>query len=203
MREFIASGEPAPMERSIGLFNEFARACKGGDPAGANFNYAGPLTEVVLLGNLAIRTKERIKFDPEALITNGNSDVVTFDHEGVEPGLLSRLEADGVKLAPAAGAKLHAQDKLHARRALAGHGFPMPDFSEAIGIGEFDQFAAVGLVPTLTSGVFLQVAFNVVLLVPLGVFLAYRYRRGFGFTVMAGLAVSLAIELTQGKYNWL
>lgn len=72
----------------------------------------------------------------------GRCDVVTFDHEGVDPAYLSRLEAEGVTLAPAAGAKLHAQDKLHARRALAGHGFPIPDFSEAVGIGEFDQFAA-------------------------------------------------------------
>ncbi len=70
-------------------------------------------------------------------------DVVTFDHEGVDPDLLRQLEADGVRLAPGASAKLHAQDKLHARRALAGHGFPMPDFVEASAIGEFDQFAAV------------------------------------------------------------
>jgi 5-(carboxyamino)imidazole ribonucleotide synthase len=70
-------------------------------------------------------------------------DVVTFDHEQVDPEFLSELEAEGVKLAPGAAAKLHAQDKLHARRALATHGFPMPDFAQASGIGEFDQFAAV------------------------------------------------------------
>ncbi len=70
-------------------------------------------------------------------------DVLTFDHEQVEPRLLEQLEAEGVRLAPGASAKLHAQDKLHARRALAAHGFPIPDFVEATGIGEFDQFAAV------------------------------------------------------------
>lgn len=73
----------------------------------------------------------------------GRCDVVTFDHEGVDPGLLRQLEADGVALAPGAEAKLHAQDKLHARRALAAHGFPIPEFVEASGIGEFDQFASV------------------------------------------------------------
>ena len=70
-------------------------------------------------------------------------DVVTFDHEQVEPAFLAELEGEGVNLAPGASAKLHAQDKLHARRALASHGFPMPNFVEATTIGEFDQFAAV------------------------------------------------------------
>lgn len=71
------------------------------------------------------------------------SDVVTFDHEQVEPDYLVALESEGVQLAPPAAAKLHAQDKLHARRALAGHGFPLPDFAEASSIEEFDRFAAV------------------------------------------------------------
>ena len=69
-------------------------------------------------------------------------DVLTFDHEQVEPRLLEELEAEGVRLAPGASAKLHAQDKLHARRSLAQHGFPMPDFAEASHIGAFDEFAA-------------------------------------------------------------
>ncbi len=42
-------------ERSPGHFEEFARAIKGGPPARSNFaNYAGPLTETILLGNLAV-----------------------------------------------------------------------------------------------------------------------------------------------------
>lgn len=65
-----------------------------------------------------------------------------------------------------------------------------------------DEVAAVGLASTLTSSVFLQVAFNVLLLVPLGILLAYRYRRRLGFTVAIGLGVSLAIELTQGTGIW-
>jgi len=31
-------------------------ACKGGKPASSNFDYSGPLTETVLMGNLAIRS---------------------------------------------------------------------------------------------------------------------------------------------------
>ena len=40
---------------SPGHFEEFVAAIKGGDPAVSNFpDYAGPLTEIVLLGNLAV-----------------------------------------------------------------------------------------------------------------------------------------------------
>ena len=31
------------------------QACKGGEPAVSNFDYSGPFTEIVLLGNIAIR----------------------------------------------------------------------------------------------------------------------------------------------------
>jgi len=34
---------------------DWARACKGGEPACSNFDYSGPLTESVVMGNLAIR----------------------------------------------------------------------------------------------------------------------------------------------------
>jgi predicted dehydrogenase len=46
-------------------------ACKGGPPACSNFEYAGPLTETVLLGNVAIRAGKRIEWDgPNMKITN-------------------------------------------------------------------------------------------------------------------------------------
>ena len=35
----------------------------GGPKPGSNFDYAAPLTEVVLLGNLAIRSGRRIEWD--------------------------------------------------------------------------------------------------------------------------------------------
>ena len=34
---------------------DWIRACKAGQPAGAHFDYAGPLTEMTLLGNIAKR----------------------------------------------------------------------------------------------------------------------------------------------------
>ena len=46
-------------------------ACKGGPPAGSNFAYACPLTETILLGNLALRTGKPLEWDAEKLqVTN-------------------------------------------------------------------------------------------------------------------------------------
>lgn len=57
---------------SPGHEQEWINACKGGDPGGSDFEWAGPLTETVLLGNIAIRKElkeilsgELLKFDPE------------------------------------------------------------------------------------------------------------------------------------------
>jgi len=44
---------------SVGHYQEWIEACKGGQPAGANFDWAGPLAESVLLGNVALRTQLR------------------------------------------------------------------------------------------------------------------------------------------------
>ncbi len=70
------------------------------------------------------------------------ADVVTFDHEGVAPEHLAALQADGVRLAPTASAKLLAQDKLHARRELGRAGFPVPPFTQARSVDDVTSFAA-------------------------------------------------------------
>jgi hypothetical protein len=49
--------------RSIGHREEFLEAILGGPDPTVNFDYAGPLTEMVLLGNLAVRTGRRIEWD--------------------------------------------------------------------------------------------------------------------------------------------
>ena len=49
--------------RSPGHHAEWIRACKGGEPAMSNFNYSGPLTEFVLLGNVAIRAQKKLEWD--------------------------------------------------------------------------------------------------------------------------------------------
>ena len=54
-------------------FGEWVTACKGGRPPFSNFDHAGPLTEMVLLGNLALRAGvgKRIEWDaPSMKCTN-------------------------------------------------------------------------------------------------------------------------------------
>ena len=46
---------------------EWIEACKGGPKALSSFDYSGPFTEMVLLGNLAVRLGERIEWDAKAL----------------------------------------------------------------------------------------------------------------------------------------
>ena len=50
---------PKTMTRSPGHYEEWLAACKGGPRPVANFDYAGPLTEIVLLGVLALRAPGR------------------------------------------------------------------------------------------------------------------------------------------------
>ena len=53
---------------SPGHFKEFALAIKGGKPATSNFpDYAGPLTETVLLGNLAVWAGKKVEWDAKNL----------------------------------------------------------------------------------------------------------------------------------------
>ncbi len=60
--------KPEPtLPRSPGHFKEFQIACKGGVAAMSNFNYAGRLTETVLLGNVALRLGKKIEWDAETM----------------------------------------------------------------------------------------------------------------------------------------
>jgi predicted dehydrogenase len=69
MKEYGAP--PKVLARSPGHHKEWILACKGGKAAGANFDHAGPLTEMVLLGNIAIRTGRKLYWDAENFkITN-------------------------------------------------------------------------------------------------------------------------------------
>ncbi len=62
---------PRTLPRRRGTFGEWLDACKGGERAGCDFEWSGPLTEFVLLGNIALRTGKQIDFDAAApRITN-------------------------------------------------------------------------------------------------------------------------------------
>ncbi len=60
---------PEMLPRSVGHYQEFIQACKGGPKTWSNFDYAAPVTETVLLGNVALRAGEKIEWDGEK-VTN-------------------------------------------------------------------------------------------------------------------------------------
>jgi predicted dehydrogenase len=52
---------PAPsLPRGVSHYEEWVRGCKGGPKPLASFDYTGPLTEMVLMGNVALRAGERV-----------------------------------------------------------------------------------------------------------------------------------------------
>ena len=62
---------PPSIPRSIGHREEWIEACKGGDPSMANFDVSGPLTEVILLGCVAIRMNAKLEWDGSGMtVTN-------------------------------------------------------------------------------------------------------------------------------------
>jgi hypothetical protein len=55
------------LPRHPGTWVEWQQACTGGEPATCAFDWAVPLTEMVLLGNIAIRTGKRLEWDAAAM----------------------------------------------------------------------------------------------------------------------------------------
>ena len=54
-----AAKVPKTIPRSPGHYEEWLAACKGGPKPMSNFDYAGPLTDILLLGVLALRMPYR------------------------------------------------------------------------------------------------------------------------------------------------
>jgi predicted dehydrogenase len=70
--KFTGYTPPAPtIPSSIGHHAEWIAACKTGSPTTCNFDYAGALTEAVLLGVAAYRAGQKIEWDPVALKAKG------------------------------------------------------------------------------------------------------------------------------------
>jgi predicted dehydrogenase len=63
---------PKTLPRSIGHHNEWIKACKEGTPTRSSFDFAGPLTEAVLLGTVCVRMGgQRLLWDSKNLrVTN-------------------------------------------------------------------------------------------------------------------------------------
>jgi predicted dehydrogenase len=65
-KDFKGPAQSIP-RASEGPYKEWIAACKGGPVCLSNFDYAGRLTEFVLLGNVALRAGKRIEWDAEKL----------------------------------------------------------------------------------------------------------------------------------------
>lgn len=62
---------PKSLPRSKGHHRDWLDACKGGPQSSANFDYSGPMVEVVLLGNVAQRSGKKLEWDgPHMTVTN-------------------------------------------------------------------------------------------------------------------------------------
>jgi predicted dehydrogenase len=69
MKEFKPPEPSLPREKdgASGHYQEWVRACKGGPKPLSNFDYAGPLTEAILLGNIAAKASRKIEWDSAAM----------------------------------------------------------------------------------------------------------------------------------------
>ena len=64
----VVGRPPRKLPRSVGHFKEWVDACRGGPAPGSNFvDHAGLLTEVCLLGNVALRAQKKLVWEGAAL----------------------------------------------------------------------------------------------------------------------------------------
>jgi hypothetical protein len=88
-----AEAVPQSIPRVDDHYREWIRACKGGPASGSNFDWAGPLAEAVLLGNVALRvqlreelTVAKLLWDPEALKVPNVEEANKFIHREYRQG---------------------------------------------------------------------------------------------------------------------
>lgn len=85
MREWKEQLEKKTLPRVAGShYAQFIRACKGEDKTDAHFDYAGPLTEVVLAGTIAQRFPgQRLVYNRAAMKFDGNPEATARIHKAI------------------------------------------------------------------------------------------------------------------------
>lgn len=87
MQEVLRARLPKKYPRIKGThFEEWIEGCKGGPLPGSNFEYSGPFTETVLLGNLAIRTRRRLEWDSANMKVTNFPEANRFVTKDYRPG---------------------------------------------------------------------------------------------------------------------
>ena len=91
MRDYTPPPKTVP--RSIGHYEEWLAACKTGSPTGSNFVFAGRLTEVVMMGNIALRvdlreqlSRQKLLWDPAAKQFSNLPEANAFLKKPYRPG---------------------------------------------------------------------------------------------------------------------
>ena len=77
---------PKTLPRRPGTWGEWYEACRGGEQAGCKFDWAGPLTEFVLLGNIAIRTGKLLQWDADSMRITNHEPANAYLHESSRSG---------------------------------------------------------------------------------------------------------------------
>jgi predicted dehydrogenase len=82
-----ARSVPKTIERSPGHYEEWYQALKGGKPPVDSFDYAGPMTETVLLGVLSLRSPgNRLEWDSDQLKVKNAPELNQYVHKEYRPG---------------------------------------------------------------------------------------------------------------------
>jgi len=73
---------PQMLPRSTGHYKEWVSAIKGGKPACSNFDYSGPLTEIIMLGIAAIRADTKLRWDAFSMkfVNSSEADLFINSH---------------------------------------------------------------------------------------------------------------------------
>lgn len=80
---------PKTIPRSPGIHKEWVEAIKKGEKSSTDFSYSGILTEVMLLGNVAVRTKEhniKLEWDGEKMEFKNFPEANEFIHTEYREG---------------------------------------------------------------------------------------------------------------------
>lgn len=100
---------PPSIPRSRGHHRDWIEACKGGPPASAGFEYAARLTEIVLLGGVALRTGKTLHWKASEMKASNAPEADRFIHghfrKGWELGEVRTFER---------------QEDAHSRRGARG-----------------------------------------------------------------------------------
>jgi predicted dehydrogenase len=79
--------KPEPLlPRGLDHYQDWIQGCKGGSRPLADFSYSGPLTEMVLLGNVAMRAGQRIYWDSDNLKVTNMPEANEYLHHAYRSG---------------------------------------------------------------------------------------------------------------------